>query len=812
MRFLQKSIFYLFIFIGVIPNLKASHIFGGEIGYTHISGNTYEINLTLYGDCSGASYPNLFSSTPHIAVYDGNVGYTSLYLLPFGNPGFEVTPVCPAEINNTKCQGGSLPGVAEFKFKGNVTLSGPSADWKFIFDGELASGSSYAGRSGAITNIVQQGQANTTIMQLIATLNNMQGPNNSSTYTSIPTPFFCINIPQQYNQGAVDVNGDQLSFELVPALDANTGIVTYQSGYTFLNPVATTAGSFSFGTGTGQLGFTPNIIQNSVVVNKVVETRNGVVVGTTMREMTFVVLNNCNNQSPIGQLVGTSAGSISANNEVRVCNTGTTIQFAINASDPDTNNVSVTITGLPANALATITGNNSPSVDINVTWTIPAGAPLGSTTFYVTYQDNGCPLSSKQTIAYSVVVEQPILANLLSENVSCLANNDGQITVNATSSNAGALSYSLNGQTPQTNNLFQGLTAGTYTIQIKDPQNCSLDLEIDIDNSVHPELSLVEKNNITCFGKQNGKIAVTATPTTTYDYKLSPGNQTNSTGYFSNLAQNLYTIIAIDNKNCSDTLEIEIIEPPVLAFGQVEIENLTCNKNNGRILAKSNAIGEADYILNPGLRANGFGLFSDLAAGTYTITAQTGLDCSIDTVVTLEKLPLDFFVSTTQVDLGCNGWGYEGSAKAILNGGIEPFTYLWSSSPPQNTPEATGLYYGYYILSVTDARGCEVKDTVYINPGNCCENIYAPNAFSPNGDGKNDEWKLVTSTGMTIEHFGVYNRFGQRIWTTFDQRRAWDGTQNGQLAEPGTYFFVLQYTCLSDGKKYIKKGDVILLQ
>jgi gliding motility-associated-like protein len=65
---------------------------------------------------------------------------------------------------------------------------------------------------------------------------------------------------------------------------------------------------------------------------------------------------------------------------------------------------------------------------------------------------------------------------------------------------------------------------------------------------------------------------------------------------------------------------------------------------------------------------------------------------------------------------------------------------------------------------------------------------------------------------MTIEHFGVYNRFGQRIWTTFDQRRSWDGTQNGQLAEPGTYFFVLQYTCLSDGKKYIKKGDVILLQ
>jgi len=65
----------------MIPKIViASHLFGGEIGYTHITGNTYEITLTLYGDCSGQAYPNLFSSSPSIAIYNGNSGVANLNL------------------------------------------------------------------------------------------------------------------------------------------------------------------------------------------------------------------------------------------------------------------------------------------------------------------------------------------------------------------------------------------------------------------------------------------------------------------------------------------------------------------------------------------------------------------------------------------------------------------------------------------------------------------------------------------------------------------------------------------------------------
>ena len=96
---------------------KASHIFGGELNYTNVGGNTYEITLTLFGDCSGASFQSLFTAVPQISIYNGQNAFNSITLNPFGILGEEVTPVCPEQINNTTCKGGLLPGVARFIFK-----------------------------------------------------------------------------------------------------------------------------------------------------------------------------------------------------------------------------------------------------------------------------------------------------------------------------------------------------------------------------------------------------------------------------------------------------------------------------------------------------------------------------------------------------------------------------------------------------------------------------------------------------------------------------------------------------------------------
>src|SRR5580692_5063579 len=105
------------------PRSYATHIFGVDIGYTWVSGNTYTVNMAIYGDCSAlaTTFNTLYAATPEIQVYNGATLFTTFYLQPGSPQGVEVTPVCAAQANNTACNGGTIPGVRKFIYSGNVT-------------------------------------------------------------------------------------------------------------------------------------------------------------------------------------------------------------------------------------------------------------------------------------------------------------------------------------------------------------------------------------------------------------------------------------------------------------------------------------------------------------------------------------------------------------------------------------------------------------------------------------------------------------------------------------------------------------------
>ena len=86
----------------------ASHIYGMDLYYSHVSGNTYIVYLAAYGDCSGSAFSLLPGSTPQISIYNGNTFVSNInlsILSPSG--GVEVSPVCPAQMNNTQCTNSS---------------------------------------------------------------------------------------------------------------------------------------------------------------------------------------------------------------------------------------------------------------------------------------------------------------------------------------------------------------------------------------------------------------------------------------------------------------------------------------------------------------------------------------------------------------------------------------------------------------------------------------------------------------------------------------------------------------------------------
>lgn len=141
--------------------------------------------------------------------------------------------------------------------------------------------------------------------------------------------------------------------------------------------------------------------------------------------------------------------------------------------------------------------------------------------------------------------------------------------------------------------------------------------------------------------------------------------------------------------------------------------------------------------------------------------------------------------------------------------------YTWWPTSPLDTamnanPMARPIKPTLFTVLGFNEYGC--TDTGFINIGidyNMPDMV--PNAFSPNGDGVNDVFRLEGATYQSVRAFQVYNRFGQRVFNTMDLTKGWDGTQNGEPCDAGIYHYLIQLD-YPDGKKRAYKGDVVLMR
>ena len=115
---------------------------------------------------------------------------------------------------------------------------------------------------------------------------------------------------------------------------------------------------------------------------------------------------------------------------------------------------------------------------------------------------------------------------------------------------------------------------------------------------------------------------------------------------------------------------------------------------------------------------------------------------------------------------------------------------------------------------VTDSIGCSGSDTVWFRK--CGQNLYAPTAFSPNGDNLNDQFLLLGSIDEMISFsMNIYNRWGELLFETNDLSRGWDGTQNGKYCPPDTYTWLVKYqvsSSSSDAEPVVMKGTFTLVR
>lgn len=117
----------------------------------------------------------------------------------------------------------------------------------------------------------------------------------------------------------------------------------------------------------------------------------------------------------------------------------------------------------------------------------------------------------------------------------------------------------------------------------------------------------------------------------------------------------------------------------------------------------------------------------------------------------------------------------------------------------------------YVTLTVTDRWGCTNSDSILVEPKSCCE-VFMPNTFTPNGDGKNDVFRMVTKGNQEISAFIIVDRWGKRVFESLNQNEGWDGSFHGEAQDIGTYQYFLRYRCADTKEIMEMKGDVMLLR
>ncbi len=322
------------------------------------------------------------------------------------------------------------------------------------------------------------------------------------------------------------------------------------------------------------------------------------------------------------------------------------------------------------------------------------------TQFVVIKDGSGC----KNTVSGVIVsAGGPSIVSSTSQNVSCHGGNDGAITISNVSGGTGSILYSKDGISFQTSNAFSGLTAGTYSIQVKDANGCISSVNKTI---TEPNAFLIATtvNNVTCYDDESGTVNVSASGGAGFfAYSLNGGFTYQSSSTFNNLHSGHYTVTIKDAANCTSSHDFFVAQP-LQIHAIIGVLNVTCyGADNGQIhVYGSGGVAPYAYSLDGGPYFS-LGHFQNLAGNIfYNVNIKDANGCVVSIVRYLSE-PAMLDINSTKNDVSCAG-GNNGMISLNISGGIEPYSYDWSNGASASVID--NLIAGTYHVNVKDHNGC----------------------------------------------------------------------------------------------------------
>ncbi len=358
-------------------------------------------------------------------------------------------------------------------------------------------------------------------------------------------------------------------------------------------------------------------------------------------------------------------------------------------------------------------------------------------------------------------------------------------------------------------NLINLLSPKTFYVKVSNDKCIFID-------SVHVDISEIkvqieEIRNVSCYGLNDGQISISVTGGINPYFFVWNNGKTSST--ITGLKPGKYIVTVTDKIKCFADTTVPITEPlPLLDSLNYKIN--TCLQACNGIVSAYVSGGMAPYKY---LWSNGQSgaAIENLCKGKYSVTITDKNNCMRIDKIELKDTLMQYYKLTTTADSAVI---WEGSTTIVRTTYYPQANYHWSPESVMKTPdnyfsEVTPLKTTVFRVTMTDGFGCEWYDSVKVEVKEiiCGEPyIFVPNAFTPNGDGKND---LLTVKGRFIKNlfFAVYDRWGEKMFETKNQSEGWDGVYKGELCDPAVYVYYLDAECINK-EKYFKKGNITLIR
>ncbi len=331
---------------------------------------------------------------------------------------------------------------------------------------------------------------------------------------------------------------------------------------------------------------------------------------------------------------------------------------------------------------------------------------------------------------------------------------------------------------------------GNYTVTGTDANGCTATTNAAVTENAAPVVT-ISGLLVYCTG---GNTMLTANGGANYVWN-DAGNSTTAS---ITVTQGTYNVTATDANGCTGTTSAVVTESSSLSVSITGVLSYCAGANT-----TLTATGGTNYAWN-NASAN-----STITAtqGTYSVTATDATCSGTASAVVTENV-------IAPLNLGNDITACQDST-VVIDAGSAFVSYTWSGG--ETTQTISPVVSGAYSVTAVDFNTCTASDAVNVLFDPCIipvvpqNELYVPTAFSPNGDGANDLFRIKASGVIKKFIIRIFNRWGEQVFESNDINESWDGFYKGVAQPLSSYGWSAEYT-FSDGSKYTKSGNVTLVR